>query len=93
MVERSGRYDEKRVVGESQNMSDDVQTADAVIGVGLVGCGDIAPSHARSIRGTGSTKLVACMDVVEAPAKSLGEEYPKRQRRSSVKGIMKRRDN
>jgi len=45
------------------------------LGVGLVGCGDIAPAHAKALRKTKHVKLVACMDVVEASAKSLGEEY------------------
>jgi predicted dehydrogenase len=45
------------------------------IGVGLVGCGDIAPAHAKALAEAGGAKLVACMDVVESSAKSLGTEY------------------
>ena len=45
------------------------------LGVGLIGCGDIAPTHAKALQQTKNAKLVACMDVVEASAKSLGEEY------------------
>jgi predicted dehydrogenase len=45
------------------------------IGVGLVGCGDIAPAHAKALASATGAKLAACMDVVESSAKSLGEEY------------------
>lgn len=45
------------------------------IGVGIVGCGDIAPAHATALAAASGAKLVACMDVVESSAKSLGEEY------------------
>ena len=45
------------------------------LGVGLIGCGDIAPTHAKAIAAAKSVKLVACTDVVESSAKSLGEEY------------------
>ncbi len=48
---------------------------DRPIGVGLVGCGDIAPTHAQALASSTGAKLVACADVVEASAKSLGEEY------------------
>ena len=43
--------------------------------VALVGCGDIAPTHAKALQKTTRAKLVACMDLAEASAKSLGEEY------------------
>jgi len=43
--------------------------------VALVGCGDIAPAHAKALQSTTRAKLVACMDVAEASAKSLGEQY------------------
>ncbi len=43
--------------------------------VALIGCGDIAPAHARALQKTTRAKLVACVDVVETSAKSLGEEY------------------
>lgn len=43
--------------------------------VALVGCGDIAPAHAKALQSTTRAKLVACMDLVEASAKSLGEQY------------------
>jgi len=45
------------------------------VGVGLIGCGDIAPAHAKALAATEKAKLVACTDVVEASAKSLGEQY------------------
>lgn len=45
------------------------------LGVALVGCGDIAPAHAKALQKTKLAKLVACMDVAEGSAKSLGEEY------------------
>ncbi len=43
--------------------------------VGLVGCGDIAPAHARALAQTKRARLVACTDVVEASARSLGEQF------------------
>ncbi|MFB3882235.1 MAG: Gfo/Idh/MocA family protein [Armatimonadota bacterium] len=45
------------------------------IGVGLVGCGDIAPAHATALASASGAKLVACMDLVESSAASLGAEY------------------
>ncbi len=45
------------------------------LGVGLIGCGDIAPTHAKALAEAGGASLAACMDVVEPSAKSLGEEY------------------
>ncbi len=45
------------------------------LGIGLIGCGDIAPTHARAIQAAGGVRLAACMDVIEASARSLGEEY------------------
>ncbi len=49
--------------------------ADEKLGVGLIGCGDIAPTHAKALQQTENVKLAACADIVEASAKSLGEEY------------------
>jgi predicted dehydrogenase len=49
--------------------------SDKPLGVGLVGCGDIAPAHAQALATAKSAALVACMDVVESSAKSLGEQY------------------
>ncbi len=43
--------------------------------VALLGCGDVAPAHARALARTQQAKLVLCADLVEASAKSLGEEY------------------
>ncbi len=45
------------------------------LGVALIGCGDIAPTHAKALQKTKGAKLVACMDQVESSAKSLGDEY------------------
>jgi UDP-N-acetyl-2-amino-2-deoxyglucuronate dehydrogenase len=45
------------------------------VGVGLVGCGDIAPAHAKALTEAEGAQLVACMDVVEASAKSMGDEF------------------
>ncbi len=45
------------------------------LGIGMVGCGDIAPTHTKAIAQSKAVKLVACMDVAEGSAKSLGEEY------------------
>ena len=45
------------------------------LGLAIVGCGDIAPRHAEALTKTTGAKLVACMDLVEASAKSLGEKY------------------
>jgi predicted dehydrogenase len=49
--------------------------SDNTLGVGLIGCGDIAPTHTKALAAAAKAKLVACMDVVEASAKSLGEEH------------------
>lgn len=45
------------------------------LGVGLIGCGDIAPAHAKGLAASAGARLVACMDVAEASARSLGEEW------------------
>jgi len=45
------------------------------LGVGLIGCGDIAPTHARALASTKGARLVVCMDVVEASAESLSNEF------------------
>ena len=45
------------------------------LGLAIIGCGEIAPRHAEALRTTTNARLVACMDVVEASAKSLGETY------------------
>jgi UDP-N-acetyl-2-amino-2-deoxyglucuronate dehydrogenase len=45
------------------------------LGIGLIGCGDIAPTHAKALQAATGAKLVSCADTVEASAKSLGEEY------------------
>lgn len=49
--------------------------ADEKLGVGLIGCGDIAPTHAKALQQTKHARLVACCDVVEPSARSLGEEF------------------
>ncbi len=45
------------------------------VGIGLIGCGDIAPTHARAISAAEGVRLVGCMDVVASSAEALGEEY------------------
>jgi UDP-N-acetyl-2-amino-2-deoxyglucuronate dehydrogenase len=45
------------------------------VGVGLIGCGDIAPAHTNALAQAESASLVACTDVVESSARSLGEEH------------------
>ena len=45
------------------------------LGVGLIGCGDIAPAHAKALAQAEGASLVACTDVVDSSAKSLGEEH------------------
>ncbi len=45
------------------------------LGIGLIGCGDIAPTHAKALAEATGARLIACMDVVASSAKSLGEEY------------------
>jgi predicted dehydrogenase len=45
------------------------------LGLAIIGCGDIAPRHAEALTKTTNSHLVACMDLVEASAKSLGEKY------------------
>jgi UDP-N-acetyl-2-amino-2-deoxyglucuronate dehydrogenase len=52
-----------------------VRTFPDPLRVGLIGCGDIAPAHARALAETSRARLAACMDVVEASARSLGEEF------------------
>ena len=44
---------------------------------GLVGCGTIAPTHARALAGLTDegARLVACADVVPEPAAALAEEF------------------
>jgi len=43
------------------------------LGVGLIGCGDIAPRHVAGLSEAEGVRLVACMDVVESSAKRLSE--------------------
>lgn len=43
--------------------------------VALVGCGDIAPTHGEALQKTQRARLVACMDLNQASAQSLGEKY------------------
>lgn len=45
------------------------------LGVGLVGCGDVAPAHAKALAKVDSARLVACMDLVASSAKTLADEY------------------
>jgi predicted dehydrogenase len=45
------------------------------LGIGLIGCGDIAPTHAKAIAAAESVTLVACTDVVASSAQALGEEF------------------
>lgn len=45
------------------------------VGVGLIGCGDIAPAHASALAQAEGASLVACTDVVESSARSMGEEH------------------
>jgi UDP-N-acetyl-2-amino-2-deoxyglucuronate dehydrogenase len=45
------------------------------LGIGLIGCGDIAPAHAKALAEASSARLVACMDTVPSSAQSLGEQY------------------
>jgi len=49
--------------------------ASRTLGFGMIGCGDIAPTHTKAMAESQAVELVACMDVAEASAKSLGEEY------------------
>lgn len=51
------------------------QTYPNPLRLALIGCGDIAPAHAEALQKTKLVRLVACMDVNEASAKSLGEKY------------------
>ncbi|MCL4694084.1 MAG: Gfo/Idh/MocA family oxidoreductase [Candidatus Hydrogenedentes bacterium] len=46
------------------------------VGIGIIGCGVIAPIHAQSITDIPGAKLVAVSDVVEANAKKLTDKYP-----------------
>lgn len=42
---------------------------------GIVGCGVIAPWHARAISGTAEAELVACCDVIEERARKLAADF------------------
>lgn len=48
---------------------------DQPLGIGLIGCGDIAPAHAKALAAATGAKLVVCMDVAEASASSLAAEF------------------
>lgn len=45
------------------------------VGFAIVGCGVIAPTHARGIAAAEGARLVACCDVIEEKARALAEEY------------------
>jgi 2-alkyl-3-oxoalkanoate reductase len=47
----------------------------APVRVGLVGCGRIARTHARYVRGLSTAQLVAVCDPLESAANSLGDEF------------------
>lgn len=42
---------------------------------GLIGCGDIAPAHAKAMAAAERVELAACADIVESSASSLGEQF------------------
>jgi UDP-N-acetyl-2-amino-2-deoxyglucuronate dehydrogenase len=46
------------------------------LGFGIVGCGVIAPVHARSVQEVPCARLVAVCDILEQKVKKLAEEYP-----------------
>ena len=45
------------------------------LGVGIVGCGEIAVAHAKAIENSGNARIVMTMDVVEEVAKDLAERH------------------
>jgi UDP-N-acetyl-2-amino-2-deoxyglucuronate dehydrogenase len=45
------------------------------IGLGLIGCGRVAPRHAQSIQQLPAARLVAVADVVKSRAERFGREY------------------
>jgi len=45
------------------------------VGLGIIGCGVIAPIHAEAISGIAGAKLVAVSDVIEKNARSLADKY------------------
>ena len=45
------------------------------IGFGIVGCGVIAPTHAKALAGIEGAKLVAACDIVPERAEKFGKEY------------------
>ncbi len=45
------------------------------LGFGIVGCGVIAPTHAKALQGIAGAKLVACCDVVSEKAEKFAEEF------------------
>ncbi|MGQ9732184.1 MAG: Gfo/Idh/MocA family protein [Candidatus Zipacnadales bacterium] len=48
---------------------------DDTIGFGIIGCGMIAPFHAKSVLAAEGAELVACCDIVEEKAKAFAQEY------------------
>jgi predicted dehydrogenase len=44
------------------------------LGFGIIGCGEIAPTHVKAITGLAEAKLVAVCDVVEERAKKLADD-------------------
>jgi len=47
----------------------------STVGLGIIGCGVIAPIHAEAISGIPSGKLIAVSDVVEKNARALADKY------------------
>lgn len=45
------------------------------VGLGMIGCGQIAQSHFKAIKGAPDAELVAVMDVVEEKAQAASKEY------------------
>ncbi len=46
-----------------------------IVGWGLIGCGVIAPSHAKAIEQVEGAKLVACCDVIRERAEARAKEF------------------
>ena len=62
------------------------------IGFGIIGCGVIAPFHAKSIIAAEGAELVACCDVVEDKAKAFAEEYGIKNTYRDLDEMLKRDD-
>jgi len=62
------------------------------VGFGMIGCGVIAPFHAKGIAGTPDAELVAACDPVEEAAKKFSEEHNNVPYYTDLEAMLKRDD-